>query len=104
VLVLFVSAAKATAKPEVLRSTLRDEVATAWDQYKRGALRQIFSREDRQGAVVLFECENIDAAKALVSELPLVQKDLIEFQLIPLSPFVGFELLFAPPQPLAQAS
>lgn len=67
----------------------------AWDYYRRGVLRQIFSRQDRPGAVLLLECDSLVAAEALVSELPLVRDDLIEFQVVPLSPFVNFELLFA---------
>jgi hypothetical protein len=96
-LVLFVSSAKDTATLDALQASLRQEVAMAWDYYKSGFLREIFSRQDRPGAVAFFECESLAAAETQLLELPLVRKGLIEFQLIPLSPFVNFELLFADP-------
>jgi hypothetical protein len=58
----FVSMPRARAKPEVLQTTLRDEVSTAWDHYRCGLLQQIFSRENSPGTVMLFEFDSKAAA------------------------------------------
>jgi predicted aconitase with swiveling domain len=51
-------------------------------------------RGDRPGAVVILECRDIDDAKTIMAELPLVKEKFIEFDFIPLSPFTPFASLF----------
>ncbi len=59
--------------------------------YARGAVRNIWSREDALGAVVLLEADSLDHAQDMVASLPLVESDMAEVQmLIPLKGYRGF--------------
>jgi hypothetical protein len=71
------------------------EVRHTWDTYKRGILRDIYFRQDRPGVALFLECSGKEEAQSLLSELPLVKAGLIEFEIIPLGPFVNWELLFS---------
>ena len=44
---------------------------------------------------MILECESLEQAQKILSELPLVQKSLVSFDLIPLTPYPGFERLFS---------
>lgn len=91
--------------PEKLRPNLEAEVRCAWKLYQEGAVREMYSRQDRpMGVVFILESSTVDDARKLVDELPFVRDQLIDFDLIPLGPFSHFELLFrdraAEPEPL----
>ncbi len=74
---------------------LEEEVRHTWASYKSGAVRDIYFRQDRPGVAIFLECESLDAASRVLAEFPLVKAKLIEFEIIPLGPFVNWELLFA---------
>jgi hypothetical protein len=44
--------------------------------------------------VLILECENTEDASQILGTLPFVEADLIEFEIIPLVPYDGFERLF----------
>jgi hypothetical protein len=46
----------------------------------------------------VLECASLDEAQEILDTLPLVRDRLIEFELIPLVPYPGFERLFASPE------
>ena len=73
---------------------LKAEAVRVWELYKSGQLREIYFRQDRNEAVLVLECANIEEARQLLGTLPLVQAGLIDFELIPLIPYPGFERLF----------
>jgi len=54
----------------------------------------MYFRGDREEAVLILECADMEEAKMLLSSLPLVQAGLIEFKVISLVPYPGFERLF----------
>jgi muconolactone delta-isomerase len=74
---------------------LREEAACAWELYRRGVIRELYFRADRSEAVLVLECTSLGEAQAVLANLPLVRHRLIEFELIPLAPYPGFERLFA---------
>jgi hypothetical protein len=43
---------------------------------------------------LILECAGVEEAKDLLNTLPLVKAELIEFNVIPLAPYSGFERLF----------
>jgi hypothetical protein len=45
--------------------------------------------------VLVLEADPIDAARALLAELPLVTNQIVDFELIELRPFSAFATLFA---------
>lgn len=64
--------------------------------YKGGVIRDIYFRQDRPGVAILAECESVGAAQKVLREFPLAKAGLIDWEIIPLGPFVNWEALFAP--------
>jgi muconolactone delta-isomerase len=58
--------------------------------YARGVVRAAWSREDVLGACMLLEAENVEQARAFLQELPLLAREMIEAQIIPLRGYRGF--------------
>ena len=78
-----------------LRDLLRDEAATLWNFQKRGLVREIWFTKPDHHAVILFECSGLVEARQQLSLLPLVRTGLIDFTLLELESYDGFERLFA---------
>jgi hypothetical protein len=47
--------------------------------------------------MLVFECDDVTEAERLVATLPMVEAGLLDFELIPLRPFMGFRELFEGP-------
>ncbi len=60
------------------------------ESYARGDFREIFSRGDVPGAVIVMEAEDAEAAWRLVESLPLFQRGMMDVEVIPLKPYRGF--------------
>lgn len=74
---------------------LKTEARHVWQLYKTNIIREIYFREDQSTAVIILECKDVAEAEKILSELPLVENRLIEFELIPLIAYDGFERIFA---------
>lgn len=85
-------------KPGVASSVfakyLEEEARHAWQLYKNDIIRELYFDKDQHTAVLMLECSSIEEAEKYLSELPLVKNNLIEFKLIPLTNYNGFERLF----------
>jgi len=79
---------------EDIKPHLRDEARHAWRLYEQGVFRELYFRGDRPGAVVILECLDVNEARKIMDELPLVKNKLIEFKFIPLGHFAPFASLF----------
>lgn len=73
-----------------------DEVRHAWSLLRDGFVRDIYFRQDRPGVAIVAECDSVEAAKKILGEFPLAKAGLIDFDVIPLGPFLNWEALFAP--------
>ncbi len=73
---------------------LKDEAAQVWALYLSGQVREIYFRGDQHTAVLVLECDNLAQAHEVLASLPLVRHRLIEFEIMPLSPYDGFARLF----------
>ena len=73
---------------------LKDEAEAVWELYKKNIIREIYFREDQPTAVLILECKDTAEAESILAQLPLVQKGLIKFEILPLIPYPGFERLF----------
>ncbi|RKZ00445.1 MAG: superoxide dismutase [Ignavibacteriae bacterium] len=73
---------------------LKDEAGSVWELYKQNFIREIFFRADQSSAVLMLESESVEEARETLAKLPLVKKELIYFEIIPLVPYPGFERLF----------
>jgi hypothetical protein len=73
---------------------LKAEARKVWELLQSGVIRELYFRQDRQAAVLLLECRDVTEARLALSTLPLVQRNLIDFEVIPLVPYTGFARLF----------
>ena len=70
------------------------EARRAWDLQQAGTIRELFFRADESSAVLMLECSDVDEARRVLAELPLVAVGLIDFEVIPLRAYPGFARLF----------
>jgi muconolactone delta-isomerase len=80
-----------------LPDLLRDEAAAVWDLTKRGIIRDIWFTAANRRAVVMLECADAAEARRHLALLPLARTGLIDFTLLELKAYDGFERLFAGP-------
>lgn len=78
--------------PELLRA----EAARAWALHQAGIVRELYFRADRHQAVLVLECADSADARRALDSLPLVERGMIAFEIIPLAAYPGFARLFAP--------
>ncbi len=79
---------------EQFKRHAKSEAARAWELYQAGVLRELYFRADQRTAVLILECKDLEDARQILSTLPFVEAGLIEFEIIPLAPYDGFERLF----------
>ena len=72
--------------------TLVNEAKVAYDMLLSDSLREIYFTESKN-AVLVLECEDKSTAKELLSRLPLVEKKIIDFEIMELQPYTGFSRL-----------
>jgi hypothetical protein len=70
------------------------EAAAAFALYASGVFRSMHMLPERPGAMVVLECESIEAARAAMSALPMVKAGLIDFDYSRMLPYSGFKVLF----------
>jgi hypothetical protein len=77
-----------------LKSLLKPEAKQVWNLYKNGTVREIYFTKNDHRAVLVLECESKLAAKKILNTLPLVKEKLIQFEILPLQAYNGYERLF----------
>jgi hypothetical protein len=83
-----------TARPLDFRKSAKAEAKALWQLYLKEIVREFYFRKEKNLAVLILEVKNKAEAKKALSKLPFVSKKLIEFELIPLRPYPGFQRLF----------
>ncbi len=76
------------------KALLQAEARRAWELHQAGIIRELYFRADRDEAVLVLECANVEEAYEVLNTLPLVHEKLIGFELIPLIAYPGFARLF----------
>lgn len=69
------------------------EAKKVWELQQSDIIREIYFNNEKN-AVLILECADINEAEYILNELPLVEKKLISFKLMSLSPYPGFSRLF----------
>lgn len=80
---------KADARPEEFAPYLVEESNQALKMYRDELVREIYSRDDGKGAIIVFECKDINQAKTLFGELPLAKVGLISAEFYGVRPYRG---------------
>ena len=72
-----------------------EQARSVWERYEVDQVREFYLRADhRPGAVLVLECDDVIEAERLVAELPISEAELLNFEIIPLRPYIGFRQLF----------
>jgi len=82
------------AKTIDFRKSAKAEAKALWQLYQNGIVREFYFRKEKNSAVLILEAKSLEEAKKALSKLPYVSKKLIDFELIPLKPYPGFQRLF----------
>ena len=84
---------KAPPTPEQVKEIFPKEVPATLRLYLAGAIDQWWARQDQKGPVFLMNATTIQAARAILDELPLGKANLMEFDYVELSPLTPLHLL-----------
>lgn len=87
--IIAIATRKQDAKSEDFEPHLEAEVVAALTLYRDEFIREIYSRTDGKGAVVVFECNDVAHAQQLFNELPLVKAGLLSAEFFGTKPYRG---------------
>ena len=69
-----------------------------WELYESDQVREFYLRADhRPGVVLVFENDDVSEAEQLVAALPIVEAGSLNFEVIPVRPYIGIRELFEDP-------
>ncbi|MCE2493885.1 MAG: hypothetical protein J4F40_15005 [Alphaproteobacteria bacterium] len=77
-------------EPEDFAPHLDAESAYAMKLYAEEKVRELYSRSDGKGAVLVVEAENEEEAEEILGGLPLVKLGMLSFDLYGIKPYRGF--------------
>jgi hypothetical protein len=83
---------KAPLTPEQRQQQMPHEVPHTLKLYLEGKIEQFWFREN-VGPVFLMNVESVEEARATLSKLPLVAHNLVNLELMPVSPLLPLGLL-----------
>jgi hypothetical protein len=96
--VLAIGHARSGIRWEHIAPYVGEQARSVWERYEIDQVREFYLRADHQpGAVLILECDDVTEAERLVATLPMAEAGLLDFELIPLRPFMGFRELFEDP-------
>ena len=87
--IVAIATRKQDAKPEAFAPYLEAESNAVMALYRDEIVREIYSRTDGKGAVVVFECNDVAHAERLVAQLPLVKAGLLSVEIYGVKPYRG---------------
>jgi hypothetical protein len=80
---------------EQIRPYVKPEVEAVWHLYAQGVIREFYTRADNGGPAILsVEAETVEAAQQALAALPMVERNLLDLEYIPLAPFNALNQLF----------
>lgn len=97
--VLVIATLRDAAAIDRIAQHIWSQAATVWSAYKSNHLREMYywaNGNQPGGAVLVYETDTVDTARALAQSLPVVQAGLVDLDLYALDPYVNLEVLFAP--------
>ncbi len=77
------------ARPEEFAPHLGPEADHVLSMIKKDIVREVYSRSDGQGAVVVLECEDEAEAKRIIADFPLAKAGLLTAEFYGAKPYRG---------------
>jgi hypothetical protein len=77
-----------------IESLLESEARRIYELYLQGIIRECYFSKEGQNAIMIMECKNELEAHKTLKTLPLVEENIIEFQLFTLLPYTGLDRIF----------
>ncbi len=81
--------------PQIFAVMPQEARATA-KLYLDGKIREWYSRGDGKGVIFLVDAKTVDEARAILEDLPLAKKQLVDSQYIPVGPLTALRVLMGP--------
>ena len=78
---------------EEIAPHLAPEAKMALGMVATAVIREIYSRTDGQGAVLVLEADSLEAAHALLADLPLVKHKLLKLEFYPVTAYPAIAAL-----------
>jgi hypothetical protein len=79
---------------EQITPFLQEEVSNVWRLWKAGVVRENYARADEPGVVIIFEVQDVEAARIYTEDFPLTKAGLLEWSFIALQIPLPLETLF----------
>jgi hypothetical protein len=96
--VLAMGRARGGAGWEDIVPYVSEEARHVWELYESDQVREFYLRaDDLPGVVLILECDDLAEAEQIVAALPVLKAGLLDFEVIPLRPYVGLRQLFDDP-------
>jgi len=77
-----------------IESLLESEARRVYELYLQGIIRECYFSKEGHNAIIIMECKNKKEAFNTLKTLPLVEENIIEFQLFTLLPYSGLDRFF----------
>jgi adenine specific DNA methylase Mod len=74
-------------KKQSIESLLESEARRVYELYLQGIIRECFFSKEGHNGIIIMECKNEKEALKTLKTLPLVEENIIEFQLFTLLPY-----------------
>jgi hypothetical protein len=87
--VIVIAHRKEDASPEDFAPHADSEANHALGMYRDEIIREVYSRADGKGAIMVLECDDEEHAGRLVAELPLARAGLLSFDIYGARPYRG---------------
>lgn len=78
-----------------VKQLLEEDVAHVWQLIQIGTVRQVYQRLDQPFVVIILEVDDLDEARRVTDQIPFVKHRITAFDLIPVGPFDGLNVLMA---------
>jgi hypothetical protein len=87
--VIVVATRNPDASPEDFAPMMDEEANTALGLYRDEYVREIYSRNDGKGAIVVLECDDEAHAEKLIGQLPFAKAGLLTAEIYGTKPYRG---------------
>lgn len=85
----------ADATPERIKAQFLKEINRCVQLYLADFVREMYFRQDRSGTVLVLEAPSLEEAQSLLQKMPLVAAGQVEYDCIPLGPYMPLGLLLS---------